>query len=51
MKLSDKKLDELIEVLNLKKKIIRGETIYLTLWGNKTQIGIRETIKNILEEN
>ena len=45
----DEKLTELIEVLNLKRKIKNGKTIYLTLWGDKTELGVKETIKNILE--
>jgi hypothetical protein len=40
----DERIDELIFILKLKK--ING--FYKTLWGNKTDKGLRETIKVIL---
>lgn len=46
---TEEQINKLIEVLNLKRKKEKGKTIYLTLWGTKTEIGVRETIKNILE--
>jgi hypothetical protein len=44
-KIKREKIEKLIRVLNLKKK--RG--VYETEWGKKTDVGLRETIKNILE--
>lgn len=41
----DDRLNELICVLGLKKK---GE-YYITGWGKKTERGLKQTIKNILQ--
>lgn len=50
-KIKQGKIDELVEVLNLNRKTDRktGKTIYKTMWGDKTETGVKETIKNILE--
>ena len=44
-KIKKGKIEELIDVLDLKKK----KGYYETKWGKKTDIGLKETIKNILE--
>jgi hypothetical protein len=45
MKLTDKKILQLIEVLQIKKVDSFTGNYYLTSWGKKTLEGLKETIK------
>ncbi len=47
VQIEEKQIDELIEVLQLEP--VRGK--YHTTWGNKTLLGLRETIKAIILKN
>lgn len=49
MKLTDKKILQLIEVLQIKKIDSFKGDYYMTSWGRKTLLGLKETIKTILK--
>jgi len=48
--LTDERIKVLIDILDIKRSKKRGEVIYKTRWGDKTERGLIETIKNTLNE-
>jgi len=49
MRLTDKKILQLIELLGIKRVDTFKGDLYLTSWGKKRFEGLKETIKNILK--
>ena len=46
--LDDERIKDLIDILHIKTIKQRGLILYKTRWGEKTQIGLIDTIKRIL---